>query len=66
MIGNNVIGPFVLPPRLSGALYLQFLQKDLPDLLEDIFLELWQRMKFMHDGAPPHITLPVRVHLNNI
>ena len=36
LLGHNLVGPFFLPPRLSGVFYLQFLQDNLPELLQDI------------------------------
>lgn len=64
MISDFFIGPFVLPPNLNGQLYLDFLEQNLNELLEDVPLELRQNMWFMHDGAPPHFALPVRDYLN--
>lgn len=66
IIGNFLIGPCVLPPRLNGELYLQFLQNAFRDLIEHLPLETRQRMYFMHDGAPPHFSVAVRDHLNNV
>ncbi|KAJ8942383.1 hypothetical protein NQ318_011730 [Aromia moschata] len=54
IIGNFLIGPFVLPERLNGQLYLEFLQNDFPDLIEDLPLETCRNMYVMHDGAPAH------------
>jgi hypothetical protein len=39
---------------MRGANYLEFLQNDLPPLLEDVSLETRRRMIYQHDGAPPH------------
>lgn len=64
IIGNFVIGPVILPIRLNGASYLDFLENTLPDLLEHLPLALRRDMWFLHDGAPPHFTLNVRNHLN--
>jgi hypothetical protein len=47
----------VLPARLTGENYLNFLNVDLPGLLEEIPLEIRRAMWFMHDGAPAHFTL---------
>ncbi|KAJ8954921.1 hypothetical protein NQ318_016861 [Aromia moschata] len=66
IIGNFLIGPFVLPERLNGQLYLEFLQNDFPDLIEDLPLETRRNMYFMHDGAPAHYSVGVQEHLNNI
>ena len=64
LVGDHLIGPYVLPNRLNGQAYLTFLRDDLPDLLDDIPLLTRQRMWLMHDGAPAHFLLEVRRHLN--
>lgn len=64
IIGNFIIGPVILPPRLNGVDYLEHLQNTLPDLLEDLPLQLRRDMWFMHDGAPPHFSLNVRNYLH--
>jgi len=63
IIDNFLIGPFRLPDRLDGNSYLQFLQENLPELLENVPLNLRQEMIFMHDGAPPHFARAVREYL---
>lgn len=64
IVGDNLIGPYFLQPRLNGEAYLNFLRDNLPDLLEDVPLRLRQEMWFMHDGAPPHFSLRVRAYLD--
>lgn len=64
IVGNHLLGPHFLPPRLNGEAYLTFLRDTLPELLEDIPLALLRDMWFMHDGAPPHFSRAVREHLN--
>lgn len=64
IVNNHLVGPFRLPHRLNGNSYLEFLQEQLPGLLEDIPLVLRQKMWLMHDGAPPHFTRNVRDHLH--
>jgi hypothetical protein len=63
IVGDRIIGPYVLPNRLTGAIYHQFLSNELPIMLEEIPLLQRQRMWFMHDGAPPHFLHIVRRHL---
>lgn len=63
IIGNHLIGSFVLEERLTGELYLQFLQNDLNNLLDDVPYQDRVQMWFMHDGAPPHYSNLVRDHL---
>ncbi|KAJ3666078.1 hypothetical protein Zmor_001533 [Zophobas morio] len=36
MVNNNLIGPYVLPPRLTAVAYLDFLNNDLGPLLENV------------------------------
>lgn len=64
IIGDTLIGPVMMPDRLGGEEYLQFLQETLPPLLESVPLNTRSKIWFMHDGAPPHFTLAVRQFLN--
>jgi hypothetical protein len=57
IMGDHLIGPFRFPQRLSGPTYLNFLNNDLPLLLEDVPLLTRRRMWFQHDGAPAYFTL---------
>jgi hypothetical protein len=65
IVGENVIGPYLLPPRLNGHLYLEFLQHVLPELLQDVPLDIRRDMWLQHDGAPAHFSLRVREYLND-
>lgn len=65
VISDFFIGPFELPPNLNGPLYLNFLEQNLNELLEDVPLDLRQNMWFLQDGATPHFFLPVREYLND-
>lgn len=64
ILNNNLIGPFELPTRLNGESYLHFLREVLPELLEDIPLDIRRKMWFMHDGCPAHFSRSVRNFLN--
>lgn len=64
IIMNHLLGPFVFPPRLNAAIYLEFLENTLPELLEDVPLAVRQRMWLQHDGAPPHFTNNICNYLN--
>lgn len=64
IIGDFLIGPFVLPGRLNGQNYRNFLENDLPNMLEDVPLNFRARIWFMHDGAPAHFSLIAREFLN--
>ena len=64
ILGDKIIGPVVLPRRLGGQGYLEFLQTQLPALLEDVPLIVRRDMWYMQDGAPAHWAVIVRQHLN--
>lgn len=49
-----------MPPRLDARAYREFLENELPILLEDVPLEARQRMIFQHDGAPAHFSRQTR------
>jgi hypothetical protein len=65
IVGSNVIGPYFLDGNLNGEKYLDFLNRQLEDLLEDVPLDVVRRVWFMHDGAPAHYSERVRQFLNN-
>lgn len=64
IIGDHVIGPHVMPARLTGAQYHEFLEQQLPTMLEDVPLAQRRRMWFMQDGAPSHTSIVARQYLN--
>lgn len=66
IIGENVIGPYFLPLRLNGASYTNFLQEQLPIVLENVPLAIRPRMWFMHDGAPAHFSITARQYLDDV
>lgn len=66
IIGDHLIGPFFLPGRLDGRSYRNFLETELPILLEDVSLLLRNQMWFMHDGAPAHFSVLAREYLNQV
>ena len=63
VLGDRLIGPYILPFRLSGQRYCNFMDYMLPELLEDVPLNVRQRMYFQHDGASAHFSISVRNHL---
>lgn len=63
IIGNRLIGPIFLP-RLDARVYLDFLEDQLPEILEDVPLDVRQEMWYMHDGAPAHSAGVVQELLN--
>lgn len=64
VIGDMLIGPFILPPRLNGEFYLQFLQNDLPLLLDDVPILSRISHTYQQDGAPCHYDRNVTNWLN--
>lgn len=64
MVGNYLVGPYVLPPRLTGDAYLNFLRTDFENFLDDVPLATRRNMWYLHDGAPAHHTRDVREWLN--
>jgi hypothetical protein len=65
IVGGCLAGPYVLPHRLTGNHYQEFLSCDLPNLLEYVPLAVRARMWCMHDGAPAHFRRAVRDVLSN-
>ena len=65
IVGDYLLGPYMLPPRLRWPMYRLFLEVHLPMLLEDVPLHIRRRMWFQHDGAPPHFADPVRAAITN-
>jgi hypothetical protein len=64
-VGDCLIGPRVLPHRLTASHYRDFLLHYLSELLEDVPLAVRARMWYMHDGVLAHLSRAVRDILNN-
>jgi hypothetical protein len=60
IVGNHLVGPFFFNDRLNADRFLNFLNHDLDNLLENIPQAVIQNMWIQLDGAPPHFTLIVR------
>lgn len=60
ILGDNLIGPYILPERLNGRTYYIFLNEVLPELLDNVPLADLRGMYFQHDGCPAHFALNVR------
>lgn len=54
IVGNHLIGPYLMPSPLRGRDYAAFLRNVLPDLLDNVPIATLRRMWFQQDGAPPH------------
>lgn len=60
IVADQLIGPHILPSRLTGAIYTTFLQQTLPELLEHVQPNVRRRLWFQHDGAPAHFARDAR------
>jgi hypothetical protein len=65
VIGDQLIGPYILPQRLTGDIYANVLQDELPALLENVLLQTRQQMCYQYDGAPLYFSQVVRQYLNH-
>ena len=65
ILDDQLIDPFILEGRLTGEVYLRFLQEELPHLLEDVPLNKRGCVCFQHNRAPPHSSREVRNFLNS-
>jgi hypothetical protein len=63
---DRLLGPYYLPPHLTGAVYHDFLLNFLPGAVarrgSADGINLWS----MHGGAPAHFLLAFREFLNNV
>lgn len=64
LINGRIIGPFELSGNSTGEMYLNFLQHNLPDLLEDVPLNILRDMWYQNDRCPAHYARPVRNYLD--
>lgn len=62
--GDYLIGPYILPERLTGEVYAIFLDQVLPGLLQNIPNRILEETFYQHDGAPPHFSMAARDILN--
>jgi hypothetical protein len=60
------IGPFEFPMRLTGAVYANLLNMELPHLLENIPLIFLVNQWSQHDGALPHFSRNVQGIFNRM
>lgn len=64
IVNDRMVGPRELTSRLTAEEYLNFLQNDLDDALEDVPLIVIRNMWLQQDGAPPHSSRAVTEWLN--
>lgn len=63
---NKILGPFFFRNTLNADRYLDFLQNELTDILDDLPIAERQQIWFQQDGAPCHNRHDVREYLDNI
>lgn len=61
IIGDNICGPHILPPRLNAVSFFEFLDENIPDVLP---LHVRHNSWLQLDGAPAHYGIQVRNWLN--
>ncbi|KAL1454591.1 hypothetical protein WDU94_010811 [Cyamophila willieti] len=66
LLGNRLLGPYFYENILDGEGYLDFLQNELPIMLENIPLDVRRDMIFQHDGCPAHGTNRVKRHVQQM
>jgi hypothetical protein len=54
----------VHPHKLTGRYYKAFLEKNMPDFLDNVPLIIRRELHFAHNGAPTHFNLVARRYLN--
>ncbi|GFV21459.1 uncharacterized protein TNCV_3259931 [Trichonephila clavipes] len=58
ILGDHLIGPYILPDRLTGPRYLIFLEQVLPELLDSAHVTAATRTSmWFHKMEPPHISV---------
>lgn len=65
MLSNKIIGPIIFDGYLNGERYLEFLQREVEDHLEDVPIMGYNNLIWQQDGAPAHNVMPVTNFLNN-
>ncbi|EZA59650.1 hypothetical protein X777_16753, partial [Ooceraea biroi] len=66
IIERYVVGPIFFEGNLNGVRYANFIENNLPPLLENIPLQLHLNMFFQQDGCPAHTSRITRERLNNM
>lgn len=64
LLHNKIIGPYFIDGTLNSHKYERILKDVLPELLEDISLDMRQSMWFQQDGCPAHSARNVTELLN--
>ena len=62
VVGHHIIGPIFFEGNLTGQRYLDFLQHEIENLINN--LPNYQNLYFQQDGAPPHNARITTQYLN--
>ena len=54
--GDQMIGPYIFPQRLTVGIYVNILQDELPALLDNVPLQTRRQLYYQRDGAPFHLS----------
>jgi len=65
IIDDQLIGPFEIPQVMNSLNFLNLMQNNLVDFLEDVPIATRQNMWFQLDGCPAHFGLNVRQYLDS-
>jgi hypothetical protein len=65
VIGDQLIGPYIFPRRLTGDIYASLLQDELSALLQNVPLHARRQMCCQQNGTPPHFSHAFRQYLNH-
>ncbi|KOC60758.1 hypothetical protein WH47_06904, partial [Habropoda laboriosa] len=65
LLHNKIIGPYFIDGMLNSRKYERILKDALPELLENISLDIRQSMWFQQDGCPAHSARNVTKFLSN-
>ncbi|KAL3280118.1 hypothetical protein HHI36_017623 [Cryptolaemus montrouzieri] len=66
IFNSRIIGLHFFEENLNSAIYLNFLENDLPLYSENVALQERIEMWFHQDGTPPHNAEIVTTFLNNV
>lgn len=66
ILNDKLIGPFFFRDNLTGNNYLNFLQNELGNFIDNLPLEERRNLWFQHDGCPAHGAREVTHWLNEV
>jgi len=64
IVNDQIIGPYFIDGTLNSHVYKQFLEQILPQLLENIPLNIRQSMWYQQDGCPAHSARTITIFLD--